>query len=57
MSILTFGLAFQNHQVTTMSDRIPITIMNVEKLLGIDDRGIINYIVCNKYHYDNNEYE
>ena len=48
--ILALGLAFQNHQLTAMSDRIPVTIMKAEKLLGIDDKGIINYVVCSKCH-------
>ena len=48
--ILALGLAFQNHQLTAMSDCIPVTIMKAEKLLGIDDRGIINYVVCSKCH-------
>ena len=48
--ILTLGLVFQNRQLTAMSDHIPVTIIKAEKLLGIDDRGIIDYIVCNKCH-------
>ena len=48
--ILTLGLAFQNHQLTAMSDHIPVTIKKAEKLLGIDDRGIINYVVSKKCH-------
>ena len=48
--ILILGLAFQNPQLISMNDHVPVTLKKAEKLLKIDDRGITNYVVCTKCH-------
>lgn len=33
-----------------MCDELPVSLIKAEKLLGIHDKGIINYVVCTKCH-------
>lgn len=44
------GCAFLNPHLNKLGDEIPLTITTAEKLLGINDRHVIEFIVCPKCH-------
>ena len=45
-----FGTTYQNVALVAMSDEFPTSLSKAEKLLGIHDKGVINYVVCIKCH-------
>ena len=36
--------------VKKVSDEIPLTVKTAEKMIGLDELGIIEYVVCQKCH-------
>jgi len=44
------SLMYRASQITLLSDQIPCMVKRAEKLLKINERKIINYIVCPKCH-------
>ena len=43
-------MAYNIPQLKTVSEEIPLTTTTAERLLGIHDLGIIQYVVCPKCH-------
>ena len=48
--IKIIGATFQSAALVAMCDELPVSLIKAEKLLGIHDKGIINYVVCKKCH-------
>ena len=48
--IKVLGMTYQCPALLQVSNDIPVTIKTAEVLLGIHDRGVIEYIVCPQCH-------